>query len=94
MGEGEGAKRDYRHSVRRRQHTLRVVHNGNDDRIALRALEEGFVCIGWTVTGDLSAYETRAKMRPPMETALVYKAARSLRALLGTLKFFMQNGAF
>ena len=40
MGEGEGAKRDHRNSVRRRQHTLRVVYNGNDDRIALRALEE------------------------------------------------------
>jgi len=33
---------------------LWVVHIGNDDRIALRALEEGFVCIGWTDIGDLS----------------------------------------
>jgi hypothetical protein len=66
MGEGEGAKRDYRHSVRRRQHTLREVHNGNDDRIALRALEAGFVCIGWTVTGDLSAYERRGRRCAPL----------------------------
>jgi restriction system protein len=46
-----------------------VVHIGNDDRIALRAREEGFVCIGWTAMGDLSPYDTRPKMRAAMEQA-------------------------
>jgi restriction system protein len=48
--------------------TLWVIHIGNNDRIALRALEEGFVCIGWTAMGDLSAYDTRPAMRAAMET--------------------------
>lgn len=47
--------------------TLWVVHIGNDDRIALRAREEGFVCIGWTKMGDLAPYDTRPKMRKAME---------------------------
>ena len=49
--------------------TLWVIHIGNDDRIALRARDEGFVCIGWTGIGDLSPYDTRPKMRAAMEAA-------------------------
>ena len=49
--------------------TLWVIHIGNDDRIALRARDGGFVCIGWTEIGDLSPYDTRPKMRAAMETA-------------------------
>lgn len=48
---------------------LWVVHIGNDDRIALRALDEGFVCIGWTDIGDLSPHDTRKSMRTAMERA-------------------------
>src|SRR5829696_4754163 len=48
--------------------TLWVVHIGKDDRIALRALDEGFVCIGWTAMGDLSLHNTRSTMRAAMET--------------------------
>jgi restriction system protein len=47
--------------------TLWVVHIGNNDRIALRARDEGFVCIGWAEIGDLSSYNTRAKMRQAVE---------------------------
>jgi restriction system protein len=46
-----------------------VLHIGNDDRIALRALDEGFVCIGWTAMGDLSLHDTREKTRAAMEAA-------------------------
>ncbi len=43
--------------------TLWVVHIANDARIALRAQEEGFVCIGWTKIGNLAPYDTRDKMK-------------------------------
>lgn len=46
---------------------LWVVHIGNDDRIALRAREEGFVAIGWEEMGDLSQFATREEMRSAME---------------------------
>ena len=46
---------------------LWVVHIGNNDRIAMRALDEGFVCIGWTDMGDLSPLDTREKARAAME---------------------------
>lgn len=49
--------------------TLWVLHIGNNDRIVLRALNEGFICIGWTRMGDLSSYDTRPKMRAAMEAA-------------------------
>lgn len=48
--------------------TLWVLHIGNNDRIALRAVDENFVCIGWTRIGDLSSHDTRPKMRAAMET--------------------------
>lgn len=47
--------------------TLWVIHIGNDDRIALRAVEEGFVCIGWTKMGDVSSYTTRDSLRDAMQ---------------------------
>lgn len=46
---------------------LWVIHIGNDDQIALRALNEGFVCIGWPEIGDLSDLSTRDEMRAAME---------------------------
>lgn len=49
--------------------TLWVVHIGNDDDIALRAKQEGFVCIGWTKMGSLAPFETREAMRAAMEQA-------------------------
>lgn len=46
--------------------TLWVVHIGKDDRIPLRARDEGFVCIGWTDLGDLSQHKTRKAMKAAM----------------------------
>lgn len=49
--------------------TLWVVHIGKDDRIPLRARDEGFICIGWTTIGDLSQFPTREKMKTAMSKA-------------------------
>ena len=49
--------------------TLWVVHIGNDDRVALRAVDEGFVAIGWSALGDLSDHGTRPTMRAAFEAA-------------------------
>lgn len=62
---------------------LWVVHIGNNDRIALRAKEEGFVCIGWTEIGDLSYYNTREKMRAAMEKAYPNWKPRTISASYG-----------
>lgn len=48
---------------------LWVVHIGKDDKVPLRARDEGFVCIGWTAMGDLSQYPTREKMKAAMAKA-------------------------
>ena len=40
-----------------------VIHIGNNDRIAARAQDKGFVCIGWTKMGDLTSFDSRDKMR-------------------------------
>lgn len=63
--------------------TLWVVHIGNDDRIALRAREEGFVCIGWTEIGDLSPYDTRDKMKEAMERAYPSLKPKSISSSYG-----------
>jgi restriction system protein len=49
--------------------TLWVVHIGNDQKIGIRAIEEEFICIGWTRLGDLSAYDSRSKMKTAMKEA-------------------------
>jgi len=49
--------------------TLWVVHIGKSERIALRARDAGFICIGWEAIGDLSSHDTREKMRKAMEKA-------------------------
>lgn len=68
--------------------TLWVVHIGNDDRIAMRARDEGFVCIGWTEMGDLSPYDTRPKMRAAMEKAYPGSKPRSINSSYGqTFRF-------
>ncbi len=46
--------------------TLWVIHIGNNDKVALRARDEGFVCIGWTKMGNLARYSTRDKMKQAM----------------------------
>lgn len=42
---------------------LWVIHIGNNDRIAKRVQEEGFICIGWTRMGDLTPFDTRDEAR-------------------------------
>jgi len=42
---------------------LWVVHISNNARLAERARNEGFICIGWTKLGDVSPYDTFKKMR-------------------------------
>jgi restriction system protein len=67
---------------------LWVVHIGNDDRSALRARDEGFVCIGWTEMGDLSSYDTRPKMRAAMEKAYPGQKAKTISSSYGqTFRF-------
>lgn len=63
--------------------TLWVIHIGNNDRIALRALDEGFVCIGWTAMGDLSAHGTRPAMRAAMEAAYPTWTAKKVSSSYG-----------
>jgi len=62
---------------------LWVIHIGNNDRIALRAKEEGFVCIGWTKLGNLSDLDTRKKMRTAMEAAFPGWKKRSISSSYG-----------
>ncbi len=45
---------------------LWVIHISNHEKIAQRAQEEGFVCIGWTKMGDASPYNTREAMKTAM----------------------------
>jgi restriction system protein len=63
--------------------TLWVIQIGNNDRIALRALEEGFVYIGWTEMGDLSVHRTRPAMRTAMEAAYPSWTAKKINSSYG-----------
>lgn len=63
--------------------TLWVVHIGNDDRIALKARDEGFVCIGWTKMGDLSQYPTREEMKAAMKRTWPSWSKGSVRSSYG-----------
>src|SRR3954467_4095444 len=42
---------------------LWVVHISNHPQIAIRAQQEGFICIGWTAAGDLGPHDKREKMK-------------------------------
>lgn len=63
--------------------TLWVVHIGNNDHIAQRARDEGFVSIGWTKIGDLSPHNTRQKMRTAMEKAFPNWKSKKVGASFG-----------
>ena len=45
------------------QTRLWVIHISNSARLAERARNEGFMCIGWTRLGDLSSYDKKPKMK-------------------------------
>lgn len=53
----------------RGRHTLWVLHVGDEHDIALRAREEGFICIGWTKLGDLSRFGSRDTLKKAMAKA-------------------------
>ena len=63
--------------------TLWVIHIGNDDRIALRARNEGFVCIGWTQIGNLARYKTREAMKAAITEAWPGWKPAKIRASYG-----------
>lgn len=42
---------------------LWVVHISNNARLAERARNEGFICVGWTKLGDVSSFDSFPKMR-------------------------------
>lgn len=42
---------------------LWVVHISNNARLAERAQQEGFICIGWSKLGDVSSFDSFPKMR-------------------------------
>lgn len=70
---------------------LWVIHIGNNDRIALRAVEEGFVCIGWTSIGDLAPYQTREALRPVMEKTHPGKKQRAISSWTGQVFRFVNE---
>lgn len=63
--------------------TLWVVHIGKDDKIPLRARDEGFVCIGWTTMGDLSQYPTREATKSAMAKTWPNWKASKINACYG-----------
>lgn len=46
--------------------TLWVLHISKDETTAIRARDEGFVCIGWSKLGDLNQYPTRDALKEAM----------------------------
>lgn len=57
---------------------LWVVHISNNARLAERARNEGFICIGWTRVGDVSAYDTRAKLKKAFVAAWPKRSKQSV----------------
>ena len=75
--------------------TLWVVHIGNDDKVAVRALDEGFICIGWTAMGDLSQFPTRDSARDAMAKTYPSWSAKKVSSSFGQVHRFahvMQKG--
>jgi len=63
--------------------TIWVIHISNDDETARRAQEDGFICIGWTVIGNLTPYDTRDKMKAAYSRAFPNALKASIRASYG-----------
>src|SRR5438552_13049874 len=62
---------------------LWVVHISNHEEIAVRAKAEGFICIGWTAIGDLSAFNTREKMKAAFKKGYPSWSDGSVRSSYG-----------
>lgn len=67
---------------------LWVVHISNNAKLAERARNEGFMCIGWTTMGDLSPHDTREKMKAAMTAAMPKKSPRSIASSYGQVYRF------
>lgn len=63
--------------------SLWVVHIANHEASALRAQEEGFICIGWTKIGNLQPFDTRDKMKLAYRKAHPEASDGSIRASYG-----------
>ena len=67
--------------------TLWVIHIGDDDPLAIRARDEGFVCIGF---GDIDAthLDTREKMKAAIAAAIPEASAKRINSLYGQVYRF------
>src|SRR5687768_9507452 len=72
---------------------LWVVHISNDEACALRAQNEGFVCIGWTRIGDLTPFDTREKMKAAYRRAFPQAADQSVYSSYGQVFRFAHEMA-
>lgn len=62
---------------------LWVVHISNNAKLAERARNEGFMCIGWTKIGDLTKLDTRESLKAAYERAFPTKSAAHVRSSYG-----------
>jgi restriction system protein len=62
---------------------LWVVHISNHEPSALRAQQEGFICIGWTRIGNLAPYDTRDKMKAAYRNCYPEAGDGAIRACYG-----------
>lgn len=62
---------------------LWVVHISNHEASALRAQQEGFICIGWTRIGNLAPYDTRDKMKAAYRKGYPEASDGSIRSSYG-----------
>lgn len=67
---------------------LWVVHISNNAKLAERARNEGFMCIGWVAIGDLTPHDTREKMKAAMTAAYPKKSVRSVSSSYGQVYRF------
>jgi restriction system protein len=63
--------------------SLWVVHISNHEPSALRAQEEGFICIGWTKIGNLAPHDTREKMKVAYRRGFPDASDGSIRSSYG-----------
>ena len=67
--------------------TLWVVHIGDDDPLALRARDEGFVCIGFSGI-DATHLDTRETTKAAIEAVIPEASAKRVNSLYGQLYRF------
>ena len=70
---------------------LWVIHISLDKTMAERARDEGFICIGWTILGDLTALDTREKMREALCRSWPDKSPASINSQYGQVFRFAHD---